>query len=80
MSRDEIAVLVMVASLALWATMHFVVAFRLARLRPWWHGPVGFVVPPLAPYWAIRAGSRVLGGAWIGLGVVWIVCRVFLAG
>jgi hypothetical protein len=79
MSRDEIAVAVMVGSFALLATLHLLTVTRLARTGPWWRGLVALFVPPLAPYWAIKGGHRVLGIAWLIMLAAWAVCRVFLA-
>jgi hypothetical protein len=80
MTRDEVAVAALVGSFALWLTLHLIVAAKLAWKRPWWRGLLALVLPPLAPYWAIRSGPRVLGGAWVVAFLVWLGCRVFLAG
>jgi hypothetical protein len=79
MPRDEVAVAALVGSFAVWLTVHVIVAAKLSRRRPWWRGPLAFVVPPLAPFWAMRSGPRTFGVAWLLAFTAWLVCRVFLA-
>jgi hypothetical protein len=79
MLRDEVAVGVLIASLAAWMTLHLLLAIRLARTGPWWRGPVACAVPPLAPYWAVRAGHRIWAAVWVLTLTVWVTCRVFFA-
>ncbi len=50
---------------ALAVTMHVAIAVGLAHRSPGWHGPVAFVVAPLAPYWALRSHMPVRGATWL---------------
>ena len=79
MTRDEVAALVLIGSFATWGSLHVLLAWRLGRSAPWWHGLVALVLPPLAPYWGMRSGRRVMGSAWLVAGTVWLLARVFLS-
>ncbi|MCA9588449.1 MAG: hypothetical protein KC657_24195 [Myxococcales bacterium] len=57
---------VLVVALAAHFGSHVAVSVALARKAKWYLGLVAFLVPPLAPYWAFKAGLRPLGLAWLG--------------
>ena len=80
MSRDEIIALALIGSLSVWGAIHALVAFRISSRMARWRGFVAFVVPPMAPYWAVRAGHLAWAVAWWGSLGVWAIVRVFLSG
>ncbi len=57
----------LVLGLASLVTTHVALAGRIwLRQTPRWRGLVALVVPPLALFWALRAG-------WKGIAVLWIL-------
>lgn len=56
-------------------TTHVSVAWGLVRRHPRWHGPVAFLVPPLAPFWAWREGMRVRAVLWLVGAVGYAIAR-----
>ncbi len=79
MARDELAAGALIGSFAAWGVVHVLLVARLLAERPRWRGVLAIVVPPLAPYWAARAGRRVRAAAWIVALVIWVAARVWLA-
>ena len=79
MSRDEVAAAVLIGSLAAWGVLHVQIALRLAQGRPRWRAVVALLFPPLAPYWAARAGDRVRAVVWVVALLSWGFARLFLA-
>ena len=79
MSRDELAAAVLIGSLATWEVLHVRLSMRLMRRQPRWRGIVALVIPPLAPYWAIRAGDRAHAIAWGVTLLAWGVARLLFA-
>jgi hypothetical protein len=69
--RDGIIVGGLVLTFAALVTVHFAIVLGLAFRDPRWRALVAFVVPPLAPYWALRSGMMVRGAVWIGSVVVY---------
>lgn len=57
---------ILAAALLVHAAAHVAIAARLARRREWRKAVLGFLLPPLAPVWAWRAGMRMLARAWAG--------------
>jgi hypothetical protein len=53
-------------SFATFVTAHVALALGLTLRAPRWHGPLSFVVPPLAPYWGLQAGFRARAACWVG--------------
>ena len=56
-------------------TVHLTIVFGLVQRHPRWHAAVAFLVPPLAPYWALRGGMVVRGGVWIGSVILYTTLR-----
>jgi len=79
MSRDELAVCLLIGSFVSWALVHLFVVTRLAGRRPWWRGPVALVVLPLAPYWAAKAGLRAWASIWVLALAAWLTSRALLS-
>jgi hypothetical protein len=73
---DLAKVVALVTSFALLVTAHVALAVGLCARKPWWHGPVALVVPPLAPYWGYEARMRVRAVLWlVGLSL-YVVARL----
>lgn len=49
---------------AVWATTHLWLCFKLAR-RSWGHGALGFLVPPLAIYYAQHFALGKVTTVWV---------------
>jgi hypothetical protein len=64
--RDALLFGGLLLSFAALCTVHVAIVWTLGKKHPRWHALVAFVVPPLAPYWALRSGMVVRGGIWIG--------------
>ncbi len=64
--RDTLLFSGLVIAFAALCTAHLAIVWSLAQHHPRWRAPVAFVVPPLAPYWALRTGMVIRGGIWIG--------------
>jgi hypothetical protein len=64
--RDALLVGGLLLAFATLVTVHVAIVFGLWQRYPRWHAAVALVVPPLAPYWALRGGMVLRGGIWIG--------------
>ncbi|HEY3593220.1 MAG TPA: hypothetical protein VGL13_05080 [Polyangiaceae bacterium] len=73
--RDAIVSAGVVLAFATLITVHVAIAFGLAKQSPRWRGAAALLVPPLAPYWALRLGMMVRGAIWLGAVVVYAVFR-----
>ena len=51
---------------------HVTLVIGLLRRRPWWHGLVALLVPPLAPYWGYEAKLRRRATLWVTSLVVYL--------
>jgi len=69
--RDVLLIVGLVGAFAALSTVHVAIVFGLAQKEPRWRAAVAFVVPPLAPYWALRSGMVVRAGIWIASVVVY---------
>lgn len=56
-------------------TTHVAVLFGLVRTPPRREALLALLVPPLAPYWALRRGMRVRGVMWLVASCVYLVAR-----
>jgi hypothetical protein len=74
--KDLVVVIGLVLASALLVTAHVAITYGLAWRTPRWRAPVGFLVMPLAPYWAWREGMRVRAGIWVGALVVYVIATV----
>jgi hypothetical protein len=64
--RDVIVLVGLLMGFASLVTVHVAIVFGLAFREPKWRALVALVVPPIAPYWALRGGMRVRAGIWMG--------------
>ncbi len=64
--KDALLITGLLLAFASLCTVHVAIVFSLLKQHPRWRALVAFVVPPLAPYWALRTGMVVRGGIWIG--------------
>jgi hypothetical protein len=64
--RDGILVGGLVLAFATLVTVHVAIVLGLAWRDPRWRALAAFIVPPLAPYWALRSGMMLRGVIWIG--------------
>lgn len=68
-----IVVIGMIVAFALFVTAHVAITYGLAFRQPRWRAPVGFLVAPLAAYWAWRERMKVRTGIWLGALVIYVV-------
>jgi hypothetical protein len=64
--KDATVVSGLVLAFATLVTVHVAIVLGLAGRDPRWRALVAFVLPPLAPYWALRDGMFKRGSVWIG--------------
>lgn len=74
--RDPIVVVVAIVSCALVLIAHASIVAALAMRHPRWRALAAFVVPPLAPYWAMREKLRGRAITWIASAVVYVIARI----
>ncbi len=58
-------------SFALLLTIHVLVCVRLLRETPRWHAVLAFVVPVVAPYFAVRAHARTWAALWVAAAMIY---------
>lgn len=76
---DGTVMALIVLTFAAFCTTHVATSWSLGARGPWWRGAIAFVVPPLAPYWAIRGHLRRLSALWMGSLVAYVATRVLAA-
>jgi hypothetical protein len=76
--KDTVVVATLILAFAFVVTMHVVIAFGLAKRAPRWRALVGFVIPPVAPYWAWKEHMRLRASLW-AFGVTVYVVMLVLA-
>ena len=74
--RDPIVVAIAILSCALLLIAHVSIIAALATRSPRWRALVAFVVPPLAPYWAMREKLRGRAATWIASAVLYVIARI----
>lgn len=74
--KEIILVAAIVLSFALFVTAHLAIVWGLLFRAPRWRSPVALVLPPLAPYWAVRERMRVRAILWIASLVVYALARI----
>jgi hypothetical protein len=79
-ARDAIDVGMLVLGFAALVTAHLATLVGLAARRPRWHAPLALLLPPLAPYWAVRQGMLGRAVIWIASGALYAVARVLSVG
>ena len=62
---DLAILLTLVLSFGILVTVHVWLAVALGRQKPWWRGPVAFIVAPLAPYWGLTSRLKTLSVVWL---------------
>jgi hypothetical protein len=62
---DAVVFVSIVLSFATLVTVHVALAAALVRRRPWWHGLLALVVPPLAPLFAYEEKLRKGALLWV---------------
>ncbi len=75
-TRDIVVLSALLVGFAALVTVHVTIAVGLLRRQPRWHALLGFVVAPLAPYYAAREHMRVRAFAWVGALVVYATAMV----
>jgi hypothetical protein len=60
---------------ASWVSVHVLLCVRLGRVV-WWRGLVGFVVFPVAPFWAQSHNVRKLPGVWLVLAFLYALSLI----
>ncbi len=66
---DGLVFIAVVGAFAIAVTAHVAIVFGLAMRRPRWRAVVALLVPPFAPYWAVREQMRFRAAMWV-VGVV----------
>ena len=74
--RDAILVALLVFGFASVVTVHAAIVVGLTFRAPRWRAVAALVVPPLAPYWAIREHMFVRAGLWSGSVATYVVARI----
>jgi hypothetical protein len=77
MTRDAVALALLVLAFATLVTVHVALAAGLAARAPRWRGAVALVVPPLAPWWGWRTRLRARTVAWLVLAAVYAALLLF---
>ena len=68
--------LALVGSFALHITVHVAIVAGLLSRSPRWRAPLALLVPPLAPYWAMRERMRRRTALWLASLMVYILARI----
>lgn len=72
-ARDAALTIGLVSTFAILVTVHVVNVFGLARKRHFAAALGGFVIPPLAPYFAFTQGMQVRAVAWVASAALYVV-------
>jgi hypothetical protein len=78
MARDAMVTGAMIVAFAILMTAHLVLVVALAGQRPRWKAAVALAVPPLAPFWGLRARAasmKVCSTIWVGSAVAYAALR-----
>ena len=74
--RDLIFVIVAIVSCALLITAQISIVAALAVRPPRWRALVAIVIPPLAPFWALREKLRGRAATWIVSALIYAIARI----
>jgi hypothetical protein len=74
LSHDECVVVALDVAFATLVTAHVTIVAGLASRPPRWRAAVALVLPPLAPYWAARAGMHARWVTWVAAAAAYAVC------
>lgn len=77
MTRDAVALALLVLAFATLVTVHVALAAGLAGRTPRWRAPVALVVPPLAPWWGWRTRMRARTVLWLAAAAVYLALLAF---
>lgn len=72
MTGDQALYLAIVVALAVWVTVHVILAAALALSSRKRLAALAFLVPPAAPIVAFRAHERALGVLWLVAGIAYL--------
>lgn len=75
--RELLTVATMLVAFAALVTTHMAILWTLLFRPPRWRALAATLVPPLAPWWALREGLRIRGVIWIGAAALYIAARWF---
>jgi hypothetical protein len=75
--KDTIVLAVLLLAFASFVTVHVAIAVRLLlRKEDRWRGALAWIVPPLAPLWAVQRGWRRSAVIWLSSVVVYAVALI----
>lgn len=77
MTRDAVALALLVLAFATLVTVHVTLAAGLAARTPRWRGAVALLVPPLAPWWGWRTRLRARTVVWIVAAAIYVALLLF---
>ncbi len=77
MTRDAVALALLVLAFATLVTVHVALVAGLAARAPRWRGAVALVVPPLAPWWGWRTRMRARTVLWIVAAAIYVALLAF---
>ncbi len=77
MTRDAVALALLVLAFATLVTVHVTLAAGLGARAPRWRGAVALVVPPLAPWWGWRTRLRARTVLWIVAAAIYVALLAF---
>jgi hypothetical protein len=70
-TADLVLSCVVIVSFAMLLTAHVVIAASLLARPPRWRALVALLLPPLAPYYALRERQRGRGATWLAAAMVY---------
>ncbi len=77
MTRDAVALALLVLAFATLVTVHVTLAAGLAARAPRWRGPLALVLPPLAPWWGWRTRMRARTVVWLVAAAIYVALLLF---
>lgn len=77
MTRDAVALALLVLAFATLVTVHVALSAGLAARTPRWRGAVALVLPPLAPWWGWRTRMRARTVLWIVAAAIYVALLAF---
>lgn len=77
MTRDAVALALLVLAFATLVTVHVALAAGLAARAPRWRAPVALVVPPLAPWWGWHSRMRARAILWLATAAGYLALLAF---
>ena len=77
MTRDAVALALLVLAFATLVTAHVALAAGLSARAPRWRGAVALVVPPLAPWWGWRTRLRARTALWMTAAAIYLALLAF---